>query len=377
MQFLLRSSPWRQVFREQLDAAGQTPVSLPLLDEVMATRPRALDSTQVKDWQVKWVRRLVQLQLPAGQISQLISDHNAWLYRQAISASLAEMQAQGWGEPPVAFCVLILGSGARSESLLRPDQDNAMILDSYPPEQHQQIDTWFQHLGELFTDKLDQAGIPLCRGEVMARWPLWRKPLNEWQDQLRIWTGQRVVKKVQLSNILLDFAPVYGQEALARQFRESLHQWFPEARGFLQEMAGLLDEIPVGLDALDRLVTEDSEAPHSRALNLKRQAILPLQSAVRLYCLLEGEVEAVSTRERLTALVAAQQLTPDEGQDLMAVLEALQGLLLDAQLESLEAGRQADNWLSLEQLSERQTRLLKLDMKLIKRLVRQVAKRCG
>lgn len=60
--------------------------------------------------------------LPAWRISQLISDHNASLYRQAIDLSLDDMRAQGWGEPPADYCILLLGSAARYESLLGPDQ---------------------------------------------------------------------------------------------------------------------------------------------------------------------------------------------------------------------------------------------------------------
>ncbi|MBE0508957.1 MAG: signal transduction protein, partial [Marinospirillum sp.] len=226
---------------------------------------------------------------------------------------------------------------------------------------------------EGFTDRLDQAGIPLCKGHVMARWPLWRKRLSEWVEQMRLWTAGRVVKKVQLSNILLDFNPVYGDAALAQAFRAELAVLLPTAHGFLHEMGELLDEIPVGLDAFDRLTSDGQEAPHAHALNLKRQGLLPLQSATRLFCLLQGVME-VSTRDRLMALVTQQQLQASEALDLIEALDSLQSLLLQAQLASLGAGRQADGWLDLQQLSARQKQLLKMDLKLIRSFVRKVRK---
>lgn len=374
MQFLARSSPWRLLFKDPQQLQGRSADVLQPLTEVMKSFPESLQLESIKSWQLQLVKALQRLDLPAWRISQLISDHNAWLYRKALDESLAEMRSHGWGGPPVKFCVLLLGSGARSESLLRPDQDNAMILEDYPLERHQEIDTWFQHLGERFTEKLDQAGIPLCKGHVMARWPLWRKPLKEWITQMRIWTSGRIVKRVQLSNILLDFTCVYGDSGLEKAFRQELQQLLPKASGFLHEMGELLDEIPVALDGFERLAGDQEEAPHTYALNLKRQGLLPLQSAVRLLCLLHGIFEGVSTRERLTALVTQQELLPAEAVDLVAAMEHLQELLLAAQLKSLDTGRKADNWIDSRQLTSREKNILKLDLKLIRNLVKKTRK---
>lgn len=373
MQFLSRSSPWRQLFLSRtLPELSEVQLLTPL-QEVFAAFPTQLDVQLIKPWQQQLVQALLRLDLPAWRISQLISDHNDWLYRQALDESLAAMRSHGWGEPPVGFCVLQLGSAARHESLLRPDQDNAMILEDFPDSRYQEVDTWFQHLGEAFTERLDQAGIPLCKGHVMARWPLWRKRLPEWIEQMRLWTAGRIVKKVQLSNILLDFNPIYGDASLAAAFAAELSELLPKAQGFLHEMASLLNEVPVALDAFDRLVSDGQDAPHAHALNLKRQGLLPLQSATRLMCVMQG-VREVPTRDRLMALVAERQLQPAEAEDLIESLNHLQSLMLTAQLASLAAGRQADGWLDLQQLTSRQKQLLKLDLKLIRSFVRKVQK---
>lgn len=373
MQYLTRSSPWRRLFDDPQQPFINRSVLLAPLQEVFADFPQQLDVTEVKPWQLRFVKALQQMDVSAWRISQLISDHNDWLYRQAISKSLAEMQSNGWGEPPVDFCILQLGSAARHESLLRPDQDNAMIIEDFPDSRHLEIDTWMQHLGEEFTARLDAAGIPLCNGHVMARWPLWRKRSSEWAKQMRLWTAGRIVKKVQLSNILLDFNPVFGNTDLAKKFQMQLTLMLPKAQGFLNQMASLLDDIPVALDSFDRLQSNGKEAPHAHALNLKMQGLLPLQSSVRLFSILHG-VSAVGTRERLIALVTRQVLSPLEAEDLIQALNQLQDLLLDAQLTSLDAGRQADSWVDLQQLSERQKLLLKVDLKLIKSFVRKVRK---
>lgn len=184
----------------------------------------------------------------------------------------------------------------------------------------------------------------------------------------------RIVKRVQLSNILLDFTPVYGEESLARAFEKAWLEPLPKAQGFLHEMGELLNEIPVALDAFDRLASDGQEAPHSHALNLKRQGLLPLQSALRLRCLLLGKLQPTSSRERLLTLLAEGVLTPQQAEDLTSALEALQSILLTAQLAAWDAGRQPDNWIDLQAISPRTEQLLRLDLKLIRDLVRQTRK---
>ncbi|MGQ4880083.1 DUF294 nucleotidyltransferase-like domain-containing protein [Billgrantia sp. LNSP4103-1] len=367
MQVLHRASPWRELF------AGNSlpePATLlaPLCDALDMLGP-APDMATAHAWQPQLVEALERLDLPAWRISQLISDHNEMLYRRAIQLSLNEMQGQGWGKPPVAFCVLTLGSAGRHESLLAPDQDNAMIVADYPDSRHNEVDGFFQALGERFTDRLDEAGIPLCHGHVMARWPMWRKRLSEWREQLSLWTQERRVKRVQQSNILLDFHPAYGDAGLAEELAGHVARLMPRAGLFLDEMAQLLDELPVALDRFGRLSGGDEGAPHANALDLKRRGLLPLVNAVRLMALRHG-VSVPDTRSRLTALVVKEALGPRQARAGIAALERLQERLLTAQLASLKAGGIADGWIDMTGLEDDQRLLLRHDMQVIRGLVR-------
>ncbi|SDL68393.1 CBS domain-containing protein [Franzmannia pantelleriensis] len=370
MRLLHRASPWRTLFASDAppDSSDWPPLLAPLADAIAALGP-APSLAAAKAWQPQLVEALQRLDLPAWRISQLLSDHNDWLYRQAIERSLNAMRAAGWGEPPARCCVLTLGSGARHESLLGPDQDNAMILEDYPDSAHTEIDGYFQALGERMTDALDDAGIPLCNGHVMARWPMWRKRLGEWGRQLDIWTAERRVKRVQQANILLDFYPVYGDSALAESLHDVVAALVPRSALFLDEMASLLDETPVALDRLGRLAGDDDGAPHERAINLKRQGLLPLSGAVRLLAMRQG-CRVPDTRGRLSELVMAGVLDVPRAAALGDALGRLQGLVLDAQLTSLSAGRSADGWVDTARLDAAQQLLLRHDLQEIRRLIK-------
>lgn len=364
-------SVWRELFRQQNNLQLQLPAGLLApLQQLLHQAPPGWD--QARTWQPKLVHTLQQLALPAWLIAELLSDHNDLLYRVAIEDAQAEMQAEGWGPAPVRFCVLVMGSGGRHESLLHPDQDNALIMEDYPPERHNEIDTWFYTFAERFTARLDRAGIPFCKGDVMASRPLWRKPISEWQEQMRLWMTMRRVKLVQLCNILFDFSPVYGDRGLADRLRQSIQIQVPSAGLFMHEMADLFDESPVALDRFDRLQGDGKDAPHSHALNLKRQGLLPLTAALRLLALKEGCPE-VSTRARLAWFDKINVLQPGQAGVLTEVFDRLLGRLLWAQLERADSAAAPDNWIDLTRLHDFDQRQLQWDLKQVRTLQRRAS----
>lgn len=366
-------SSWRRLFAtESLPATEQWPEMLQGLRQAFLDLGPQPSLQDAKVWQLTLVQALRELSLPAYLIAQLISDHNDWIYRHTLRESLAEMAVQGWGEAPCRFAVLTLGSGARHESLLRPDQDNAMIIEDYPDDRHNEIDTWFQSLAERFTERLDLAGIPLCKGHVMARWPLWRKSLSQWTQQMRLWTGRRLVRQVQFSNIFLDFNTVYGDPELTETLRSSILQMMPRAGLFLDEMAELMTETPVALDRFERLVADGKEAPHQQALNLKRQGLLPLQSALRLLAL-KRQLPEIDCLSRIEALQQEGSLKKTLAVDVTQAFHVFITYLLEAQLQALEQGRQADGWIDLRPLTRQQQQTLRLAMLAVRDLQRLAA----
>jgi CBS domain-containing protein len=372
MRVVHQASPWRSLFND--DGTLNTPaLNAPLRHLFAKLSSSNISLVDAHAWQLPLVETLVHYDLPAWRISQIISDHNAALYRQAIALSISDMQAQGWGVPPVDYCVLLLGSAARFESLLGPDQDNALIIDDYSDHRHVEIDGYFQALGERFTQRLDEAGIPLCNGHVMARWPMWRKRLSEWRAQLEIWSADRQVKRVQQTNILLDFSPVAGKSALAEQLGESIAAILPKASLFMHEMAVLLEGLPVALDRFGRIVSNPRlDAPHDHAINLKQQGLLPLISAARLLCVRHG-LREIATRERLMTLSrATDALTVAQSELLLAAFERLQQRLLDQQRFNKARGQSADGWVDLRRLREDERLILKFDLQQIKAFVQRV-----
>lgn len=100
----------------------------------------------------------------AGLVSAILRDMNA----RAAELAAASLEAEA-KPAPARWCFLVLGSGGRGESQLIPDQDNALVHDGADAD-----DPWFAELGRRASDMLAMAGIPYCKGRVMASNGAWR-----------------------------------------------------------------------------------------------------------------------------------------------------------------------------------------------------------
>jgi hypothetical protein len=129
------------------------------------------DVAAIKAAQAGIASALLAEGLGAEAVVRLVNGINLDLHRRILAETLADH-----GTAPVAFTLLVMGSLGRGESLLTPDQDNGLILEDYPDQDHARVDAWFRPFTEDFNQRLDQAGFPLCPGGIMARNPLWRKP---------------------------------------------------------------------------------------------------------------------------------------------------------------------------------------------------------
>ena len=102
---------------------------------------------------------------------EIMSRLNNRIPRKVIELSEAQLQADGWGAPPVAYCWINMGSAARLEQTLRTDQDNAMIYADPEKGQQDRVRAYFRQLGTTIVDGLVHCGFRRCSGGVMASKP--------------------------------------------------------------------------------------------------------------------------------------------------------------------------------------------------------------
>jgi signal-transduction protein with cAMP-binding, CBS, and nucleotidyltransferase domain len=303
----------------------------------------------VKEAGVEVVESLLKDRIPATEIQTLLTQINNDIYRCVLSITLEELAEEGWGEPPVEFDMIVMGSGGRGESFLFPDQDNGFILMDYPDRKHAAVDSYFMEIAERMSVMLDTVGIHRCRGYVMAINPTWRKSLSQWYMQINAWLEKPNQITLRYVDIFFDFQHVFGREDLAMLLRKHVTSAIKQNHVFLREMQLVQQDHGVALSRFGSLALQQ-DPPHKGKINLKYHGLLPLVEAVRLLALREGMNET-STLGRIEALHASGIMNHDEKDSLSNALHSLTTLILHQQIQDFKSGLQVDAYVSPDSLS--------------------------
>ena len=326
---------------------------------------------EVKRAEIEVAEELFADEMPALEIQALLTDLNNDIHARATELCLGAMADEGLGPPPTGFCVLVMGSGGRGESFLNPDQDNGFIIDDYPDADHDRIDGWFNELAGRLTTALDDIGLPLCNGGVMATNPTWRKTISQWRQQMDYWIAKQNPGTLRLADIFFDFKPVFGDASLADVLRDHILLRIHSNTRFLREMYRLDEAYGVGLGLFNRFIVERDVEPHKGKLNLKISGSLPLVESVRIFALREG-IADTSTLARISGLRDTSVLDDDEADYLRGAFRHITDLLLRQQLADYRATGRVSNYVHPGNLSERERDMLVDGFKAIRALQRRL-----
>lgn len=295
---------------------------------------------------------LVDEGIDARLVCRVVSEEIRAMTRQ--SAILAEraMDEAGLGPPPAPYAVLVLGSGGRGESLLAPDQDNAIVYEAGGDEARpgSATDDWFAELARRFSETLDQAGIPLCKGGVMARNAQWRGSLHTWRERIAEWVGKSRPEDLLNVDIFFDMAPVHGDFDLGQRLFDHAYSAGTSSPAF----AKLLGD---GLTAADPFTLLGGLKLDDGRIDLKTHGLFPIVKLARALCIRHG-LALRSTTERLEALAERTGGKADLeglGRDHGVIMAAL----LQQQAADIEAGLAPGNRVDPRSLSKEQLERLK------------------
>jgi CBS domain-containing protein len=315
--------------------------------DTAVTNERAPLSPDAKAAQASLAAALLAAGEPAMDVIALINALNEDIAAAVLRHALATMAEAGWGEPPVPFAALVMGSPGRGESLLNPDQDNGFILADHAAAEREGIDRFFAELARRFTRGLEQTGFPLCTGDVMATNPLWRQALAQWQAQVTGWVHSRGNQEIMFTDIFFDFRTIFGPPELAAALRRHVTAAAQNNLPFLAQISWLQHDRTSSVDLFGHLIAKDG--PEQDAIDLKLRGTKPLVEIVRLLALKNG-IEATGTPARLAALGAAGVLADEDATSLRDDVTFLLELLLRHQIDRTSAQRPPDNFVRPESL---------------------------
>jgi CBS domain-containing protein len=261
---------------------------------------------------------------------------------------------------------MIMGSGGRHEMLLNPDQDNGLIIDDRDGKPDKTTLEWFEKFAERLNPALDQAGYILCPGDIMARNPMFRKTLSDWQKQF-----DHIIKKPNhkgaiWSNIVFDFKTLYGDDSLTYSLRQHLLSELQKNSRLLDYMVEHDAEGKPAIGLFNRLVTSDEEGDRG-SIDIKRSGLRIIADAARVYALANG-ISQCNTLDRLKSLVHRGVLSADLADAVSFAYEALLDMILQNQIRQRRSNQPLDKRVYPGNLNEQQRSMLRMSMRAIKRL---------
>lgn len=311
------------------------------------------------------VRSLLAEDIEPHTIAEIISEELRALTRRAAILAERAMEEEGYGAPPVPYVVLVLGSGGRGESLLAPDQDNAIIFERGEPGGPE--DQWFQRLGEKISDSLDAAGVPYCKGGVMARNAEFCGSVDTWMRRVDEWITRSRPEDLLNVDIVFDLKPVHGDFDLSDQMFTHAY-----SRGHTEPVfAKLLGDQIAPTNAFTVFGGLQAEAGR---FDLKMHGLFPIVAAARALAIRHG-VAKLSTRARLQGLLERDMGGAEDMSHMLAGHSFLIGLLLRQQIKDIFDGIQPSNRVELGELSKAAHNQLKAvirDLKSVPNLVRDL-----
>ncbi len=306
---------------------------------------------------------------------RILSETHLAIQRRCVELTLAEIEAQGQGAPPIGYALIIMGSGGRKEMMLDPDQDNGFILADHPATEAKKIDAWFENFGDRLNVNLDRVGYILCPGDIMARNPMYRKSLSEWKAQITRMTQRPNEKAARWSNIVFDFNAQYGDDALARELRVHLNNQLQGNAGLLKFMMedDAQGRAPIGW--FNQLVTTD-RPDGMEIVDVKRNGMRIVANDARILALKSG-ISVCNTTDRIDALVRKGALSEDFGATVSAAYDELLDILLMHQLQQKRSGTPLDKEVAPQDLTAPARDALRVSMRAVKRFQERLQSELG
>ena len=303
---------------------------------------------------------------PSEEVGQLLSHINRDIHRRALELALLEMEQEGRGRPPLAFCFIVMGSHGRGENHFSTDQDHGMILSDYPVEDWALVEPYFMELGDKVSEGLARAGFVLCPGHVMSRNPVWRKSATEWKNQVLGWYADPNSNAVRYTTLFYDFQPIWGDVGLAQDLRDFITRGIQRNFQLLRSLYREASNHRVPLTLFKNFVTERS-GPHKGQMDLKRSGLLFVVECSRILALRHGVAET-NTIRRLQALARAGSIPAEDAEFVQTAYKTLCHFRFMAQAKKLRMGEPPDNYIDPLALPIQQRYLLRHALEATERL---------
>lgn len=304
-------------------------------DEALAFSDALEEAVSIEELALVWrklanaVRSLLHEDVDARDIAGIISGEVRSLTARAAAMAEREVSAALPKPKALRFAVMVLGSVGRGESLLALDQDNAIIFDA---ADEQKAEVWLLKFGQRMNAILDEVGVPLCKGGVMAGNPAWCKSAGQWRKQVAHWLSRAEPQDILNADIFFDALPVYGDHGLVDDLHSEAIAAASKTNTFLQLMDMNAARARPPVNWFGRFSLEGDGR-----MDLKMHGIMPIFSAARVLALRHALPDH-STAARLDALRSKPNVFEEKIDGLLEAHQIILRAILQQQLADIEHG---------------------------------------
>ena len=301
------------------------------------------------------VEKVLRVLIPGGamtsQTCKIVSEFNDKVVKRVV-----QFAENACGTSPHTFAWLGLGSEGRREQTLFTDQDNAIIFEDPPSDRSNE---YFMRLSEKTVQGLNECGIPLCKGNVMATNPKFFGSLSQWKQRTESWIKSTDLSEAELMDtyIFLDFRSIYGDQTLEKELRQHMNELIAQNLFFLKSLAECIVTIPMPIGFFKNFIVEKT-GKYKDLLNIKLYGLVPLITCIKILSLQHGLMET-NTLERIEGLTKKWVISPDHKEALDQAFETLLTLKIQNNLIDINQGKEFNNYVNPANLSLRQKQLLK------------------
>lgn len=263
---------------------------------------------QLKKDAYQLITRLFDIDGNAHAFTQFITEINDKITSRLIGLAISEMRMEGYGDPPVTFAWIGMGSEGRKAQTLITDQDNGIIFENVAPEHLKVVYFWFHLFARKVVNGLEVCGFPKCDGNIMATNSELCNSVAEWKILFNKIITIKDAKTLLEASIYFDFRLIYGNSRLVTSLWDDLITKLYANILFFRRFADnmlMASRPPIKSFRWKWYPHFKLKVPQ---LNIKREAIAPLDAAVRILSLANGSIET-NTIERLKFLEERKIIT--------------------------------------------------------------------
>jgi CBS domain-containing protein len=267
-------------------------------------------------------------------LMEMVGVLNRKMTQRIIELVLESMAGDGYGEPPVDFSWLMMGSGGRDELLIRSAVYHALVYADPDKEEESKVSAYFEKLAQRVSAGHRQCGFLESPQNVLAQKAGWCLPITGMKEKFSNFIRKPVESHVYSARDAFDFKPARGEDCpLAGELSDHIAEELKNNPDFIRYMASdsLLNQPP---RTLFSGYVVDQEGIRRDDLAIKSHALLPLVDVGRVLALEAGSHRPTATYKRLDEAAKRARIGTDEGNRLH---EASEGFLV-AQFARISQG---------------------------------------